>query len=56
MLNEKNAVRTEDAKRADAEEMVKTLLKLPDAEREKLFYMMKGVELTVERLPERPAV
>jgi len=56
MLNEENTVRTEETKRADVEEMVKTLLKLPVTEREKLFYMMKGVELMVERLPERRAV
>lgn len=56
MFDEKNSARTEDAKRADVEEMIKTLLKLPASEREKLFYMMKGVELTVERVPERKAV
>lgn len=55
MLDERTTTSV-DEKRADAEEMVKTLLKLPAAEREKLFYIMKGVELTIERLPERRAV
>lgn len=56
MLNEKNGIRADEVKRDEVEEMVKTLLKLPVAEREKLFYIMKGVELTVDRMPERRAV
>ncbi|MCI2106833.1 MAG: hypothetical protein LKK00_08995 [Intestinimonas sp.] len=55
MLDEENVVRTENEKRISAKEMVRTFLKLPVPEREKLFYMMKGVELTVEPLTERPA-
>ncbi len=37
-----------EGKRYDAQEMAKILRKLPDAEREKLFYMMKGIELMVD--------
>ena len=46
------AVQTADTKKCDVEEMVKILLKLPTAEQEKLFYMMKGVELTVDKMQE----
>lgn len=56
MSNEKDTLRKDEEKREDVEEMVKTLLKLPVSEREKLFYMMKGIELTVEKLAERRAV
>jgi|GEM_PF-6443737 len=54
--NERKTADSADAKRCGAEEMTKILLKLPQAEREKLFYIMKGVELTVERMPEKRAV
>lgn len=56
LTNERKTADSADAKRCGAEEMTKILLKLPQAEREKLFYIMKGVELTVERMPEKRAV
>lgn len=56
MLNEKKSVRREATKQNDVEEMLKTFMQLPTAEQEKLFYMMKGVELMVQQLPERKAV
>lgn len=56
MLNNKNvAVSAEDKRKADADEMAKIISKLPDAEREKLFYMIFGIELMTDRMEERRA-
>lgn len=56
MLNtEKAAVHAEDKRKADAEEMAKIIGKLPNAEREKLFYMILGIELMTEKMEERRA-
>lgn len=50
MLNEKAGVPVEDVKRIDADEMARALQSLPEAEREKLYYMIKGIELMGNKL------
>lgn len=57
MMNEKDTIRKDaDTKRNDAEEMLKIYLKLPEAARQRIFYMTEGAALTVERTAERAAV
>lgn len=56
MLNtEKTTVHAEDKRKADAEWMAKTISNLPETERNKLFYMLLGIELTVDKMAERRA-
>lgn len=62
MTNEKNTIRKDaigtgaEAKRNDAEEMIKIYLKLPEAARQRIYYMTEGAALTVEHKPERAAI
>lgn len=50
MLIENSVELTTKEKWDDAEEMAKTLLKLSTAQREKLFYMIKGIALLTDEI------
>lgn len=62
MMNDKDTIRKEaisaeaEAKRNDAEEMIKIYLQLPEAARERIRYMTEGAALMVERVEARTAV
>ena len=44
-INEKISLLIQGMNKHNAEEMVKIMLKIPEKEQEKLFFMMKGMEL-----------
>lgn len=44
-------VPVENVRAHDADEMAQALKKIPTAEREKIYYMIKGIELMGEQRP-----
>lgn len=50
-----NAVQTVDAKKRDAEEMIKLFLKMSELERARVFGYAQGVESMTEKVPEQRA-
>lgn len=49
------AVQTVDAKKRDAEEMIKLFLKMSELERARVFGYAQGVESMTEKVPEQRA-